>query len=108
MDYTEEQVTTAATVTDEEPRLEECAAEEMPNPDFESVVEAILFAAGHPMTYEQLGKVLQCSQSYVRERVEKFALEYNRGETSRGVMLLAFDECCQLCTKEATDNLCVS
>lgn len=84
----------------EEPRLEESAAEELPNPDFESVVEAILFAAGHPITYEQLGKVLQCSQSYIRERVQKYALEYNRGDTSRGVMLLAFDECCQLCTKE--------
>ena len=79
--------------------VEETAAEELPNPDFESVVEAILFAAGHPMTYEQLGNVLQCSQSYIRERIQKYALEYNGTEASRGVMLLAFDDCCQLCTK---------
>lgn len=79
---------------------EECAAEEMPNVDFEAVIEAILFAAGHPMTYEQLGKVMQCSRSYVEDRVKKYALEYNSAESSRGVILLAFDDSCQLCTKE--------
>lgn len=79
---------------------EECAAQEMPGVDFEATVEAILFAAGHPVTYETLGKVLQCSCSYVRDRVTAFALRYNNGDAPRGVMLLAFDDCCQLCTKE--------
>ncbi len=82
------------------PAQTESAVEEMPNLNFEAVVEAILFAAGHPISYEQLGKVLQCSPSYVRERVQNFAVRYNNSDTSRGVMLLAFDDCCQLCTKE--------
>jgi chromosome segregation and condensation protein ScpB len=78
------------------PAQTESAVEEMPNLNFEAVVEAILFAAGHPISYEQLGKVLQCSPSYVRERVQNFAVRYNNSDTSRGVMLLAFDDCCQL------------
>ena len=85
---------------DAAPLQAESAIEEMPNPDFEAVVEAILFAAGHPISYEQLGKVLQCSQSYIRERVQNYAVQYNNSDRSRGVMLLAFDDCCQLCTKE--------
>ena len=85
---------------DVSPMQTESAMEEMPNPDFEAVVEAILFAAGHPISYEQLGKVLQCSPSYIRERVQNYAVQYNNSDRSRGVMLLAFNDCCQLCTKE--------
>lgn len=92
---------TINTLEASEEEVQETAAEELPTVDFNATVEAILFAAGHPMTYDQIGKVMECSPSYVKERVQEYALEYNTSELSRGVMLLAFDDCCQLCTKEA-------
>lgn len=65
----------------------------------EAAIEAILFAAGHPVTYEKLAEVLDLFESQVREKVFAFADEYNK-DPKKGIMLLTFDEMCQLCTKE--------
>ena len=65
----------------------------------EAAIEAILFAAGHPITYEKLAEVLDLFESQVREKVFAFADEYNKDE-KKGIMLLTFDDTCQLCTKE--------
>ncbi len=67
--------------------------------DIESAIEAILFAAGHPVTYEKLGEVLDLFESQVKSKVKDFAQKYN-SEPKRGIMLLTFEESCQLCTKE--------
>ena len=65
-------------------------------------VEAILFAAGHPVTYAKLADVLELTPAAVRKIVEEYATVYNRddGDLPRGIMLLTFDDCCQLCTRE--------
>ena len=65
----------------------------------EAAIEAILFAAGHPVTYEKLAEVLDLFESQVREKVFAFAEEYNKDE-KKGIMLLTFEDKCQLCTKE--------
>ena len=65
----------------------------------EAAIEAILFAAGHPVTYEKLAEVLDLFESQVREKVFAFADEYNK-DPKKGIMLLTFDDMCQLCTKE--------
>ena len=65
----------------------------------EAAIEAILFAAGHPITYEKLAEVLDLFESQVREKVFAFAEEYNK-DPKKGIMLLTFDDRCQLCTKE--------
>ena len=65
----------------------------------EAAIEAILFAAGHPVTYEKLAEVLDLFESQVKDKVFAFAEEYNKDE-KRGIMLLTFDDTCQLCTKE--------
>ena len=67
--------------------------------DVESAIEAILFAAGHPVTYEKLGEVLDLFEAQVKKNVKDFAEKYN-ADKSRGIMLLAFENSCQLCTKE--------
>ncbi|MBR2944464.1 MAG: SMC-Scp complex subunit ScpB [Clostridia bacterium] len=67
--------------------------------DIESAIEAILFAAGHPVTYEKLGEVLDLFESQVKSKVKDFAQKYN-SDPKRGIMLLTFEESCQLCTKE--------
>lgn len=67
--------------------------------DIESAIEAILFAAGHPVSYETLGETLDLFESQVKKKVFDFAKRYN-SDKSRGIMLLAFENSCQLCTKE--------
>lgn len=65
----------------------------------EAAIEAILFAAGHPVTYEKLAEVLDLFVSQVKQKVLDFAEEYNKDE-KKGIMLLTFEDKCQLCTKE--------
>ena len=67
--------------------------------DLEKAIEAILFAAGHPMPYSKLGEVLGYSESQIRKTVRKFSEVYNADE-NRGIMMLVFADSCQLCTKE--------
>ena len=68
---------------------------------FEEALEAILFAAGHPVNYASIGKVLGMTTAKVRDKVFEYSLQYNKNEgMPRGVMLLTFQDCCQLCTKE--------
>ena len=64
------------------------------------VLEAVLFAAGHPVTYDKLSQIFEISPREVKGMVEEYAVEYNSGKITRGIMLLTFDDCCQLCTKE--------
>lgn len=66
-----------------------------------SVIEAILFAAGYPVKYEKIAQVLKISAGQAKDIVHEYAKEYNGGtDTPRGVILLTFDDACQLCTKE--------
>lgn len=64
------------------------------------ILEAVLFAAGHPVTYDKLAQIFEIPPREVKEMVEEYAEEYNSGKVTRGIMLLTFDDCCQLCTKE--------
>ena len=66
-----------------------------------AVIEACLFAAGHPLTYAKLGEVLGISPAECADTVEKMAVIYNNGEFPRGILLVRFPDSCQLCTKEA-------
>ncbi len=68
---------------------------------FEEALEAILFAAGHPVKYASIAKVLGLTPSVTKDKVFEYSLLYNKnGEIPRGVMLLTFQDSCQLCTKE--------
>lgn len=68
-----------------------------------SIIEAVLFAAGYPVKYEKLAQVLETTPSRARTLVSEYAREYNGcsdGSIPRGILLLMFDDACQLCTKE--------
>lgn len=67
--------------------------------EIESAIEAILFAAGHPMTYEKLAETFDLTEANIRKKVKAFAEKYNEDKT-KGIMLLTFENSCQLCTKE--------
>ena len=66
-----------------------------------AIIEACLFAAGHPLTYSRLAEVLHISGAECKDTVEKLSVLYNNdGAFPRGVMLVRFPDSCQLCTKE--------
>ena len=67
---------------------------------FEEALEAILFAAGHPVSYATLARVFEMTPSKVKDRVFEYAIKYNNPELARGVILLTYSETCQLCTKQ--------
>ena len=73
--------------------------EQIDKENLEKAIEAILFAAGHPMSYENLGEVLGYFGAQIKKKVFAMAERYNSDE-NRGIMLLAFDQTCQLCTRE--------
>jgi segregation and condensation protein B len=67
------------------------------------VIEAVLFAAGHPVTFAKLAEVLSTTVANVRRVVQSFAEEYNSPDSpvERGIMMLVFDDSCQLASREA-------
>lgn len=69
------------------------------NNEIENAIEAILFAAGHPMPYAKIAEVLGYGEGTIRKKVSSLAENYNK-DKSKGIMLLTFDTSCQLCTKE--------
>ena len=68
--------------------------------EIEKTAEAILFAAGHPMSYSRLGEVLGQSERDMKLIMQEFAEKYNSPEHNRGIMMLCFDTECQICTRE--------
>ena len=68
--------------------------------NLEAAIEAILYAAGHPITYQKLSDVLGLSVRDIKKMTAHMADVYNKETSGRGIMLLCFDESCQLCTKE--------
>ena len=66
--------------------------------DCQKIIEAILFAAGHPVTYQKLGEVLDRSEKDVKDIVREYMEQYNATDAPlpRGIMLVMFDEACQL------------
>ena len=67
---------------------------------FEEALEAILFAAGHPVTYATLARVFEMTPGRVKEKVYEYSHIYNSCPIPRGVIMLAFTDSCQLCTKQ--------
>ena len=67
---------------------------------FEEALEAILFAAGHPISYATIARVFEMTPTEVKEKVMDYAEKYNKSELSRGVILLTYADSCQLSTKK--------
>ena len=70
--------------------------------EYHAILEACLYAAGHPLTYDKLAEAMQIPPSKCRTMVEKYKETYN--DTSilpRGILLVTFPDSCQLCTREA-------
>lgn len=74
--------------------------EKVLSPDeIKRIAEAVLFAAGYPLTFEKLGQVMGISEARVREVIDEYKKEYD-SDTMRGIQLLILGNACQLVTKE--------
>ena len=67
---------------------------------YEEAIEAILFAAGHPVTYDKLAETFDMTLSEIKKLVWEYARRYNSGRMPRGVIMVTYEDSCQLCTKE--------
>lgn len=65
----------------------------------EGAFEAILFAAGHPVTYDKLGEVLSLTPRDARRMAEHIAGSYPV-EGEGGIILLLYPDSCGFCTRE--------
>lgn len=74
--------------------------ENMTLTNISGAIEAILYAAGHPVAYERLSEVLGLSIPDVKKIVEAMSREYNSEKSKRGIMLLMYPDSCQFSTKE--------
>ena len=70
--------------------------------DLKAAIEAILFAAGHPVKYSKLSEVLGIGVKEVKLFTAHLAEQYADEENGSGIMLVNYpeSESCQLCTKE--------
>lgn len=74
--------------------------DEARNVIFEEALEAILFAAGHPISYATLARVFELTPAKIKEKVIDYSKIYNNHPIPRGVILLTYADSCQLCTKK--------
>ena len=81
---------------------EEAPAEDIDIRHCQKIIEAVLFAAGYPVSYAKLGQVLGTTAGAAKRIVREYSEVYNSDSDSlpRGIMLLCFDGTCQLCTRE--------
>lgn len=64
------------------------------------VIEAILFAAGFPVKYEQIATTLEITEEELKELLDSDAFAYE----GRGIRLVRFSDSCQLCTNEVYER----
>ncbi len=64
------------------------------------IIEATLFAAGHPLTFETLGGLIGMTGEETASLVREYAKEYDACGLPRGIQLLILGGACQLVTKE--------
>lgn len=73
------------------------------SPEFDTatyarMIEAILFAAGYPVSFRKLAEVLETSVITVKDAVSE--LQSSLELENRGIRLIIVSDACQLCSKE--------
>ncbi len=68
--------------------------------NIEAAIEAILYAAGYPISYTKLSEVLGIGVKDIKKLVKLMSERYNSPKSEHGITMLVFEESCQFCTKE--------
>jgi len=64
------------------------------------IIEAILFGAGYPVTFERIAEILETDIETVKTIITYEKDKYE----DRGIQLIIFEDSCQLCTKEEYES----
>ncbi len=78
---------------------EELPAEKMSKEKAMQVLEAILFANGDEVYYDQFAKIIGYSTKEAIKIVDAYAQLYDTESFPRGIKLVKYEKCCQLTTK---------
>ena len=81
--------------------MEELSKAPLSKTEIEQMIEAVLFAAGYPLSYEKLAELTDLTPADLKQIVQEYAVYYNEESLRRGVQLILYENSCQLCTKEA-------
>lgn len=65
----------------------------------EEIIEAILFGAGHPVSYDKLAETLEIPVPELKEILEDYEKKFEREDVPSGIQFIRFEKACQLCTK---------
>lgn len=76
----------------------EASVPELDTATYARMIEAILFAAGYPVTFRKLAEVLEISVITVKDAVNE--LQSSLEIENRGIRLIIVSDACQLCSKE--------
>jgi segregation and condensation protein B len=76
----------------------ELSAPELDTATYARMIEAILFAAGYPVTFKKLAEVLEISVITIKDAVNE--LQSSLEIENRGIRLIIVSDACQLCSKE--------
>ena len=68
--------------------------------EIKRILEAVLFTAGHPVTFAKLAEVIGIREKDIACLVSEYAKEYESCGLPRGIQLLQLGNACQLVTKE--------
>lgn len=68
--------------------------------NIEAAIEAILYAAGYPISYQKLSEVLGVGAKDIKKLVRLMSERYNSPKSEHGITMLVFEDSCQFCTKE--------
>lgn len=74
------------------------APEKMPRSQAMRVLEAIMFANGDEVYYDQFAKIIGYTTKEAKKIVDAYAKMYDSGSMPRGIRLVKYDKCCQLTT----------
>lgn len=66
--------------------------------DAENIIQAVLFAAGHPLEYAKIAKLFGATPTETKKRIIAYAEKFN--SENAALTMLAMDECAQICTRE--------
>lgn len=74
------------------------APEKMPRAQAMRVLEAIMFANGDEVYYDQFAKIIGYTTKEAKKIVDAYAKMYDSGSMPRGIRFVKYDKCCQLTT----------
>ena len=63
------------------------------------IIEAILFGAGHPVSYDKLAETLGMTVPEVKDLLDVYENRFRSSGFPTGLQFIRFDKACQLCTK---------